>query len=948
MTKWWKCDLQVATPGEPRFKGKADWNLLTAEGRTAAADDYIAAAVAANLEVLVLADHNSTEWVDEMVAAGQRRGIVVFPGFEVSSATGADGAHLVIFGDSATTGAELNKLLFTSCGFDNDNPTFSPSAPDNPAPSPFTLPQILDKLPEGHLAIAPHAFTDNGIASSKTVQGELRWKALHHDRLGAVDVGNIDFDLAGDSSKASFRERFVRRQLDFLPGLRNLAFVSTSDTYRLEDLGGRFTWIRMEQPTLEAMRQAFLDHGARVACDWDPRFKDSEKTPNDVTHSWVRQVTMTGLTSTTQPLTIEFDPRLTVLIGGRGAGKSTVVAALRHLYGDIEALPEQAQVEARQLESAVFAGAALTSSHVLPYSSEEQTATWTRSSGSQTIRSDGQATPTQFAVRVISQKELFERAATSRDNPYSTSKNLLALVDDALSASGHLAAAGFLTRHDEARTKWVTSARTLQTEKEAVAGRAQLFERVQELTRQVAAFDNEANQARRTANDHVLVESRLIEQSEMGVRNKFDVVAAAVDEQFDGSPASASGESEATSGASRALLTEINAVATDTKAQLEMVITAARVRLDALSADRGKSLWAVAVAEASRDTAAYVSELAALGLDPTAYEAVRESLLLRTSELAELDQRASALPAREAGVDALWSQLLELLRERHDARSVLLDAVADRSQILRFQLRTSTDTTSWVQQVRELLGLRADGFVDDVPDLAKWLWQDAKAESDLRFKKWQQACVSGDFTPLATEAGMRTSWVNRLKSVDPLIRTRLAAEIADETVNMEFLRFGKADSPDASWEALTAGSPGQRSAAMLSFVLHQGNEPLVLDQPEDDLDTEWISELVVQQLRTSRWRRQVIVVTHNANIPVNADAERVVVLENTAGSIQIRTSQESEGATVEHCGALEDSRVRADIQRIMEGGVEAFVHRERRYNNEVSTYRIAMQQSTRT
>ena len=77
---------------------------------------------------------------------------------------------------------------------------------------------------------------------------------------------------------------------------------------------------------------------------------------------------------------------------------------------------------------------------------------------------------------------------------------------------------------------------------------------------------------------------------------------------------------------------------------------------------------------------------------------------------------------------------------------------------------------------------------------------------------------------------------------------------------------------------------------MLSFVLHYGNDPLVLDQPEDDLGTEWISQLVVRQLRTSRWTRQLIIVTHNANIPVNADAERAIVLENAGVGIAVRTS----------------------------------------------------------
>ena len=89
----------------------------------------------------------------------------------------------------------------------------------------------------------------------------------------------------------------------------------------------------------------------------------------------------------------------------------------------------------------------------------------------------------------------------------------------------------------------------------------------------------------------------------------------------------------------------------------------------------------------------------------------------------------------------------------------------------------------------------------------------------------------------------------------------------------------------------------------------------------------------------------MVVVPHNPNIPVNADAERVIVLENVGDGLRVRTSEEPSGAVMEHCGALEDKRVRADIQQIMEGGVDAFVRRERRYNNELSTYRAAMQRA---
>ncbi|TCU82252.1 hypothetical protein EDF48_1124 [Curtobacterium sp. PhB191] len=944
MSKWWKCDLQVATPGEARFRGESTWNLETPEGRRAAADDYMQRAAAVGLEVLVLADHNSVDWADEMIEAGRRVGITVFPGFEVTTATGSDGAHLVVFADPTTPVTSLGELLISACGFGVDYPKFNPGQEGIPASAPKTMPQILDGLDNRFLAIAPHIFTDNGIGSKNTVQGDLRWKVLHHDRLGAVDVGNVDFEIAGDPPpKASYRQRFIRRELDSLPGLRRLPFIATSDTYALENLGSRFTWIRMETPTLEAIRQAFLDYEARVICDWDSRYAGTEKTPNDVSHAWVKQLTITGASSTKDPVNVSFDPRLTVIIGGRGAGKSTVVAGLRHLYGDIDALPIQARREAEQLRSAVFSTAVLTSTHVLPFSAEEQTGSWTLAGGSMTVRGDGVSTPTEFPVRVISQKELFERAAVSEDGADSTSRNLLKLVDDALSASGHLALARFSQQLDERRTSWVGAARQAQTEREAVQARPGLFEAVQELERQVAAFDDDANRVRRTANDRADREAKWLDSHHSSLSNALEEVGAEVENQLAVTESHLPAETDQFSEDAREHLRRLAAVKQSLKAELDSSIARAVRDVNELIRQLQESPWAERIADARRDGIQYVAELAQLGLDPSAYEAVRASLAAKQSELAEVDRRIQALPELEEGVTKRWAELASLLESRFSDRSSLLNTVSKRSSVLRFQMRRRADLGSWVDAVRALLNLRADGFIDDVPALAEWLWVEEPAAQNVRFALWQSACISGDFSAVAAEANLRATWVQRLANVDPLVRVRLAAEVADDSVKMEFLRYGHSTSGVERWEPLLAGSPGQRSAAMLSFVLHQGNEPLVLDQPEDDLDTEWISELVVRQLRASRWVRQVIVVTHNANIPVNADAERVVVLENAADSIRVRTTVHGNDVA-EHAGALENVLVRADIQRIMEGGVEAFVRRERRYNNEVNSYRLALQE----
>lgn len=161
-----------------------------------------------------------------------------------------------------------------------------------PGSSSKSIMDILDELSDEYLTIAPHVLCDNGLASGNSVQGDIRWRALAHPKLGAVDPGNPD-EKVGEERKDGFNARFRRRDLENFSQLRDLAFVSTSDAYSFDQLGTRFSWIRMESPSLEALRQAFLDHEARIICSWDRRLSEyQDQDPNRVRHGWIESVTL--------------------------------------------------------------------------------------------------------------------------------------------------------------------------------------------------------------------------------------------------------------------------------------------------------------------------------------------------------------------------------------------------------------------------------------------------------------------------------------------------------------------------------------------------------------------------------------------------------------------------------------------------------------------------------
>lgn len=114
-------------------------------------------------------------------------------------------------------------------------------------------------------------------------------------------------------------------------------------------------------------------------------------------------------------------------------------------------------------------------------------------------------------------------------------------------------------------------------------------------------------------------------------------------------------------------------------------------------------------------------------------------------------------------------------------------------------------------------------------------------------------------------------------------------------------------------------SRGQMATALLPLVLRPGDVPLVFDQPEDDLDNRFIFDHLVARIRRLKRHRQLVFVTHNANIPVLGDADRVVVM-SMAGA---REAAPPVAGTVD-----EMSRPILDI---LEGGAVAFEERRKRY-----------------
>ena len=113
-------------------------------------------------------------------------------------------------------------------------------------------------------------------------------------------------------------------------------------------------------------------------------------------------------------------------------------------------------------------------------------------------------------------------------------------------------------------------------------------------------------------------------------------------------------------------------------------------------------------------------------------------------------------------------------------------------------------------------------------------------------------------------------------------------------------------------------SPGQRCSAMLPIVTLTSDTPMIIDQPEDNLDNRLVSSAVFKILSKLKETRQIILATHNPNILVSGDSEQVVVLKSNG--------------TIENQASIDEPAIVENIIELMEGGREAFERRQKKYS----------------
>ncbi|KGH31089.1 TrlF family AAA-like ATPase [Comamonas testosteroni] len=282
-----------------------------------------------------------------------------------------------------------------------------------------------------------------------------------------------------------------------------------------------------------------------------------------------------------------------------------------------------------------------------------------------------------------------------------------------------------------------------------------------------------------------------------------------------------------------------------------------------------------------------------------------------------IDERRTSYAAIFDGIleeEKELSALYEPLKHRLEAEDGALGKLA-------FSIRRAVDLEAWAQRGEELLDLRKAGPFKGRGALlaaarAELLtaWEGgtsaevAKAMADFRASHEAQLL---DHSPVErSDAEAFREWGGRISAwLYGTDHIKITYGVQYEGVDIEQL------------------SPGTRGIVLLLLYLaidQEDDRPLIVDQPEENLDPKSIFDELVERFRKTRLRRQIIIVTHNANLIVNTDADQVIVAKcgpHRPGQLPEISYQS---------GGLENPNIRRQVCEILEGGEAAFKERARR------------------
>ena len=806
--RWWTFDIHTHTPASDDYPIKTD-----------SPEEWLIAYMKAEIDCIAITDHNTGDWVDKLKQTYLHmqqsntpgfREIHIFPGVEISV---HGGIHVLAILPLESSTPDIDTLL-GSVGFRGTKGTS-----DSVTEKPFD--EVIAEITKCKgIAIPAHVDQPKGLFT--VLQGTTLGSVLKNQSIYAVETVNLT-----DARPSLYTQMRITWSDVLGSDSHKLNYDSAS---ALPYPGIRFTWIKMEQPSIDGLRLALIDGDLSVR-------RSDQYSQNQNNHSAMAvekiEIDSAMYLGRGGSTTIRFNPWLNTIIGGRGTGKSTIIEFLRKtLCRDYE-IPDDLKrehVKYTHISSKDQEGLLLENTRLQVHYWKDEAqyrVTFYKESDSYTIeklvddvweQEDGEISE-RFPIRIYSQKQIFDMTHNTQ--------GLLDVIDDATDVGYSDWEREFSSLKDkffDERSRFRSNEVT-EEEKRSVIGQ------ISDVNQKLSVFNKKGNSEalssygvlQKQLNDLLAFETGLTELSEMINDFGQSINCPVIDETLFAS------DNEGL---------EVVSSFKEVKESINGIISSIQASADSINevANQWKEKYSslpfnerrLQTERSYRET---ILEMEKAGIsNPSEHTDLLGRMQFLEGEKNKLDRRANELVKLKQQFNLTFKDIQPLRERLTKQRQYFLDNVLSTNEVVKITVVPYGRISESPETLREMLFSSTDLFDRDMnPD----------SEGSMMY-----SLVNGDGTALER--------VQRFKQMIIDVHTnkqggsystkdkRFASRVQDLPVSKidEMLCWYPEDSlqiefrsKNRAYVPLETGSPGQRTAALLAFILSYGDEPLVLDQP---------------------------------------------------------------------------------------------------------------------
>lgn len=919
--RWYKCDLHIHTPESKCF----DDQEVTPE-------QWVQECIEKGLDVVAVTDHNSGNHIDKIMEAAKDTSLKVFPGVEITCDTSK--IHLLVIFDRNKRTSDINEFL-NYCGMQRNN-FADQNATTGKNENIFTVAEKA--LERGAIVIPAHIDEYNGLSEASHQSMKEFLKKTEITSVQVVNKEIYDSVMPNEEVLSLLEQRYSEINTDLLKRWTNAvklakdnkkAILTFSDNpngpgeskHGLWGIGKRYTWVKMEEEVnIESLRQALLMPEQKIRNDFNGNNIPYEKPDLLIKGLRIKNTIL----NPSNELEIKFSSQLSTIIGGRGTGKSSIQRIIRGLLTDNSDLKdfENLYEEQENFFKVSNTNGAGDETGVLKedtkidlfiqrhnQSFKISFCNFKESNFNKKIyklNESGQFEKTDesilslFPVEIYSQKQVYNIAT----KPNALREKIDQSID---SFESHQEQLG------EYKSNYFLKKSKIKDLKNSIGKKSKLVIEKNDIEERLRLYNENGYKELITRRKKLEKDKLMLEQVISDLEEKTNLIKQFITDfqyinykKFD--------FTEQSTDELNSILSVNQLKFTSALAKLDVVKKEIGETKESLVEKLAESNWNNQYNQVNDEYTSLQEKLSPDQLyELENIEELSRQLVSKDKELKEIKEKEEYIETLKSELKEIFDSYLELKKDFTESRRSFLKEVLSESPNIKIDVKPFRDKTNFQNEFRRIIQ-RSNAYTNDINKLTSFVFQ-GLVESKIKELREMIYVIrdSGESNEFFSKnfnkliLGLNDEQISEIDLLYP-----------EDKIEVNYKANGA-----SSYKSISNASAGQKTSAILTFLLSYGKEPLLLDQPEDDLDNQLIYDLIVERLSESKNQRQVIVISHNANIPVNGDAEWVTALDSESPEIKVLSE-----------GSIENNEINAAICNIMEGGKEAFSLRAKRYNFE--------------